>query len=131
MARLTRLFVIYAVVLSFSVSSFAQQPEEESKSKFGPRRQLATIIFCGLGGAILGLSTLSFYGRPQDKLSNIAVGFAIGIIGGTVYVTYGAATKPKEFYGDLPGEKMNSAQSMIDAKTLSANTPVLGYTFNF
>lgn len=65
----------------------------------GPRRQLATIIYSGLGGAVLGLSTLSFYGRPQDKLSNIAVGFAVGVIVGTIAVTYSAATNPDEFYG--------------------------------
>ena len=41
---------------------------------------LATILFAGLGGSILGLSTLSFYGRPQDKLQNIAIGFAVGVI---------------------------------------------------
>ncbi|MGE0526064.1 MAG: hypothetical protein AB7G93_02555 [Bdellovibrionales bacterium] len=65
----------------------------------GPRRYLSQIIFAGLAGAILGLSTLSFYGRPQDKLSNIAVGFAVGVIGGTMYTTFKAATEPHDFYG--------------------------------
>jgi hypothetical protein len=45
------------------------------------------------------LSTLSFYGRPQDRLSNIAVGFAVGVIGGAMYTTYKAAAEPKDFYG--------------------------------
>jgi hypothetical protein len=73
--------------------------EQKGKGMGGPRKQLATIIFAGLGGAILGLSTLSFYGRPQDYLSNIAIGFAVGIIVGTSYVTYKAATNPQELYG--------------------------------
>jgi hypothetical protein len=60
---------------------------------------LANIVFAGLAGAVLGLSTLSFYGRPQDRLSNIAVGFAIGVIGGTMFSTYKAAAEPREFYG--------------------------------
>lgn len=64
----------------------------------GTRKQLATIIFAGLAGAILGLSTLSFHGRPQEHLSNIAVGFALGIIGGTVYTTYQAARAPYDVY---------------------------------
>jgi hypothetical protein len=51
----------------------------------------------GIAGAILGLSTLSFYGRPQDKLSNIAIGFAIGVIGGAVYTTYKAASAPRDW----------------------------------
>ena len=62
--------------------------------------RIATVLFAGLGGAVLGLSTLSFYGRPQDKLANIAIGFAGGVILGTTFVTYKAATNPSEFYGD-------------------------------
>lgn len=82
-------------------------PEEEkvTASKGGPRKQLATIVFAGLGGAVLGLSTLSFYGRPQDYLSNIGIGLALGIITGTIYVTYKAASKPDEFYGTPDKDK--------------------------
>ncbi|MBK9293761.1 MAG: hypothetical protein IPM57_04840 [Oligoflexia bacterium] len=76
------------ITLSFQLS-FAQ---ETKAKKTGPRRQLATIVFAGFGGAILGLSTLSFYGRPQEQLVNIAIGFAVGVIGGTVYVTFKSAT---------------------------------------
>ena len=72
-------------------TAFAQDTTTVTK-KSGPRRQLATILFCGLGGALLGLSTLSFYGRPQDYLGNIGLGFAVGVIGGTIYVTYKSAT---------------------------------------
>ena len=41
---------------------------------------------------------MSFYGRPQDKLNNIALGFAVGVIGGACYTTYKAATQPRDFY---------------------------------
>jgi hypothetical protein len=108
MARRTlKQLCAFAMVLGIGFQAFAQTPipqqvgpEGRQRSmNAGPRRQLATIIFAGLGGAVLGLSTLSFYGRPQDKLSNIAIGFAVGVIGGTVYVTYNAATNPQEFYG--------------------------------
>lgn len=107
----------FALVLSLATQSLAQtnvsQPagagaetKERSAASGGPRRQLATIIFAGLGGAVLGLSTLSFYGRPQEKLANIAIGFAFGIIAGTALVTYKAATSPAEFYGaGLPLEE--------------------------
>ena len=76
------------------------QPGQTTQKRFGPKRQATVIIFSGLGGAVLGLSTLSFYGRPQDKLANIAIGAAVGIIVGTIYVTYKAATQPQEFYGE-------------------------------
>ncbi len=110
-SRNTSKFILsaVAVVTAFTVtlipgSVFAQSnvrsaSPEERPTAGGPRRQLATIIYSGLGGAVLGLSTLSFYGRPQDKLSNIAVGFAVGVIAGTIAVTYSAATNPDEFYG--------------------------------
>lgn len=81
--------------------AFAQAAAiEEKPPSGGPRKQLATIIYAGLGGAVLGLSTLSFYGRPQDKLANIAIGFAVGVMAGTVVVTYNAMTNPDEFYGE-------------------------------
>lgn len=94
-----------AMFLTLSLTAFAPQVYAAAKtdkaaqnSTSGARKHMTTIVFAGLAGAILGLSTLSFYGRPQDKLSNIAVGFAIGVIGGTVYTTYKAAAEPKEFY---------------------------------
>ena len=96
--------VVWFLVMSvFPSPSYAQAPRPGAKTTeqalTGPRKQLATIIFAGLAGSIMGLSTLSFYGRPQDHLENIAVGFAVGVIGGTAYVTYKAAMQPEDFYG--------------------------------
>ncbi len=93
-------------------TSFAQAPEEKVELS-GTRKQLATIVFAGLAGAILGLSTLSFYGRPQDNLANIAIGFAVGVIGGASYTTYKAATQPYEAFDingrlDQPVERNSS-----------------------
>jgi hypothetical protein len=74
---------------------------------------------------------LSFYGRPQDNLSNIAIGFAVGVITGTVIVTYRAATNPAEFYGaqfrpDQSIEKSIHLTSVQDVTPLKMN-----YTFSF
>jgi hypothetical protein len=82
--------LISLLIICMTSSAFGQDTTVRKKS--GPRRQLATILFAGLGGAILGLSTLSFYGRPQDYLGNIGLGFAAGVIVGTIYVTYKSAT---------------------------------------
>jgi len=97
-------------------TSFAQGTNVERPPAGGPRRQLATIIYSGLGGAVLGLSTLSFYGRPQDKLANIAIGFAVGVIVGTVAVTYSAATNPDEFYGETSTAPLPSASAETDLR---------------
>ena len=94
-----KLLAFTVVLCLISEVGFSQQ--EAQTRKAGPRRQLATIVFAGLGGAILGLSTLSFYGRPQDQLVNIAIGFAVGVIAGTTYVTIKSATS-KEYYEDKP-----------------------------
>lgn len=91
--------ILIAMLVMPAEFAFAATPNKANEvATQGPRRHLATIVFAGLAGAVLGLSTLSFYGRPQDRLSNIAVGFAIGVIGGTIYTTYKAATEPHDFY---------------------------------
>jgi hypothetical protein len=101
----------------------------------GPRRHLATIVFAGLGGAVLGLSTLPFFGRPQDYLANIAIGFAVGVISGTVYVTYKALSEPDRFYGPVEGAGIMDQQRWgSDPRAIAShfgNTPQLGFTFNF
>lgn len=85
-----------------SQNTFAQANNQgTSSTKIGPKKQLTMIFLAGLGGAVLGLSTLSFYGRPQEHLGNIAIGFAVGVVFGTVYVTYNTATKPKEYLSEI------------------------------
>jgi hypothetical protein len=129
--QITKIFLVLTLCVCSASTSFAEAvPRETDKpSSNGPRKQLATILFAGLGGAVLGLSTLSFYGRPQDKLENIAIGFAIGVIAGTSYVTYKAAMQPSEFYG---------TQSQLERDTLKLSqretqrTPfVASMTFDF
>lgn len=115
--------LIGILIICFVVPSFAQ--ENTSTKKGGPRRQLATILFAGLGGAILGLSTLSFYGRPQDNLGNIGIGFAVGVVAGTVYVTYRSATSHD--YDDSADSKGLKWAPLI-AQTKSDST-VLGSQF--
>jgi hypothetical protein len=103
------LFKMQLWILTLVLASEVGWAQQESVAT-GPRRQMATIIYSGLGGAVLGLSTLSFYGRPQEKLSNIAIGFALGIIAGTTYVTYQAATNPNQFYSSKLPESLQVVQ---------------------
>ncbi|MFK8137449.1 MAG: hypothetical protein AB8E15_03725 [Bdellovibrionales bacterium] len=97
MLRIHRLFLVIFMIVCIPLTDLYAQ--NQVKSSTGTRRQMATIVFAGLSGAVLGLSTLSFYGRPQDKLANIAVGFALGIITGSIATTYSATARPDEFYG--------------------------------
>lgn len=52
----------------------------------------------GVGGAVLGLSTLSFVEEPSEHMKNILVGGAIGIIVGVGLVAYMQATKSETIY---------------------------------
>jgi len=101
--RLIVYLLIAVLIVGLSVSQVSAKNHSDGKSNqqvqiIGPRRQLVTIIFSGLAGGVLGLSTLSFYHRPQDKLSNISIGAAIGVIVGTAYTTYQTATRPQSHY---------------------------------
>jgi hypothetical protein len=79
-----KIFLTFLCVLMVSQMSIAQT--SSSSHMTGVRRGLATIMLAGLGGAILGLSTLSFYGEPQEHVGNIWTGLAAGLIGGSAYV---------------------------------------------
>lgn len=75
---------IFCIAISFSHLSYGQSNSEASRSPF--RKGLATVMFAGLGGAVLGLSTLSFYGQPQEHIGNIWLGLGIGLFAGAGYV---------------------------------------------
>lgn len=131
MSRFIKIAVLQTLIVIFCFQStqvYAQarnmNPNKQTTS--GPKKQLATIIFSGLAGAILGLSTLSFYGRPQDKLPNIAVGAAIGIIAGTVYTTYKAATEP---YRYLEADQIYFYENRM--QPVKPVVPTLAYTISF
>ena len=127
-----RALLSFVLVFSFATLpelSFAAGTNTEKVS--GPKKQLSTIVFAGVAGAILGLSTLSFYGRPQDKLSNIAVGFAIGVISGAIYTTYKAASQPRDFYRNATlweEEERNKEMRYTYGETpIKANFQVLSF----
>lgn len=83
------------------------------------RRNAATIIFCGLGGAVLGLSTLSFYGKPQEHLGNIYVGLGVGLIAGSGYV----------YYRSLPRVEDNEVLLRLNLPKLPP--PQIAYSWEF
>jgi hypothetical protein len=131
-----QVFVIFVALnlVLLMPPAYAASPSKDKAGQVstqGPRRHLATIVFAGLAGAILGLSTLSFYGRPQDRLSNIAVGFAIGVITGTVYTTYKAATEPKDFYSVRGANPELWALEDSEHRQYMPTTPRTGLVFEF
>ena len=135
--------ILCALMMIPTVNAFGQDQSQSQDNqpnvieKYGPRRQISTIVYCGLAGAVLGLSTLSFYGRPQDKLTNIPIGFGIGVVIGTIYMTYQAAANPDEFYRDAryeykPDFSMPMTQDKLVADDYYQQPPTsLGYAWQF
>lgn len=78
-----KFLAVLACVLFLAQFSGAQTSTQSGLVGF--RRGLATVMFAGLGGAVLGLSTLSFYGEPQDHIGNIWTGLTIGALAGGAY----------------------------------------------
>lgn len=82
-----------------------------ARAELSGREKFSIIMYSTIGGAILGLSTLSFYGKPSDHVSNIYTGAALGLIGGATYVgykTFGTEEeRPRTTYefGLLPTDK--------------------------
>lgn len=79
-----KMAILLGLVLMLSQSAFAQNHSSQMPNM---RRSVATVIFAGLGGAVLGLSTLSFYGEPQGHVGNIWLGLGVGLLAGTAYVS--------------------------------------------
>lgn len=86
---------LLAALLGTSVmapSAFAQQ--DTYPKGLEPRQAIGGILMAGLVGGILGLSTLSFYTRPQDNIRNITIGAGIGMIASAIYLTYSVSQVP-------------------------------------
>ncbi|HLE12092.1 MAG TPA: hypothetical protein VI754_12635 [Bacteriovoracaceae bacterium] len=72
-------------------------------------RDAQIIIGTAAGGAILGLSTLSFVDVPEEHLKSVVVGAAIGIILGVGIVVYQQAGKSQELYLKNAGKQSSAA----------------------
>ena len=75
--------ILICSIMCWTSSSLAQNVNHTQRTF---KRNAATVIFASLGGGILGLSTLSFYGQPQEHTNNITMGVGAGLIAGLVYV---------------------------------------------
>ncbi|MFP5490553.1 MAG: hypothetical protein ACLGG0_03585 [Bacteriovoracia bacterium] len=136
--------VIFSLVLTLSLLSpslvWAQVAEGEEDIVANTQNDIFLIAGAGVGGAILGLSTLSFYDKPSKNLANVWTGAALGIIAGVVIVAIGHANKSQETLAveAKPSQDFSTAEreswhvAQLDFSTLS-NTqiaaPVWGMSF--
>jgi drug/metabolite transporter (DMT)-like permease len=119
-------FLLVIASLFFVCSStWAQQSSTRTV-----KRNVATVLFSTLGGAILGLSTLPFYGEPQEHTDNISLGALVGFVAGTGYVAYNVTqpevAAPKNDYGF--GESLQNKKTLaVSAKAF----PLVQFNFEF
>jgi hypothetical protein len=121
-----KLLVISFTIFFFSTQGYSQS--NTSRSSGGPRSQLSKIFVAGLAGSVLGLSTLSFYGKPQKHLENIAYGFAAGVLVGVIFVTYETTQNPQSLAIDEIPEIQNQ-RKFIEQE--SASYQLLSYSMDF
>ncbi len=119
--RMWTSYLVVIVMLLSSSDSFAQTDRTV-------KRKIAAVLFSSLGGAILGLSTLSFYGEPQQHTENISYGALLGFVAGVGYVVYDSSrpASPVYEYSQIERELQKQRASGI------AKAPVqLQYSLNF
>lgn len=108
--------ILSCVLLTSSISGAQTQTQTGRAVK----RNVAAVLFASLGGAILGLSTLPFYGEPHEHTGNISTGALIGLAAGLGYVIYDS-TKPSgaqyEYSEFLEMEKLQNKKMARVAST--------------
>ncbi|HRO66697.1 MAG TPA: hypothetical protein PL182_03930 [Pseudobdellovibrionaceae bacterium] len=83
-----RVWVLALVVSFFGLSSALAQTSYQNESLRNWKRGTAIVMFSGLAGGVLGLSTLSFYGDPEEHTSNVTTGALIGMLGGAGFLLW-------------------------------------------
>jgi uncharacterized membrane protein YebE (DUF533 family) len=118
MKKLTCVLLSLHLILVSSVitPAFAQDEDDIIKNT---QNDILLIGAAGAGGAILGLSTLSFVDKPSKHISNIWTGAAIGVIAGVIFVAYNSAQKGSEELQSSSG--FNSAERVAWHDTHTRN----------
>lgn len=88
--------ILISLLFLHAQGVFAQTAGSEGFRAF--KRSTAIVLFAGIGGGILGLSTLSFYGRPEEHTENITTGALLGVLGGILYVSTSPRSEEPDSY---------------------------------
>lgn len=122
----------FLCLLLLNVTSVMAQNESDFVKN--TQQDIMLVGAAGLGGAILGLSTLSFYETPSTHISNLWTGAAIGIIAGVIFVAYNSAQKgSEELIGHRSSEEFStrerSSWHVESAPLLTTQTVQFGTQF--
>ncbi len=92
------LCAILTVTLFLGSATFNPAVAQETEDDIvkNTQQDITLVGVAGAGGAVLGLSTLSFMDKPSRHVANIWTGAALGIIAGVIFVAYISAQKNSE-----------------------------------
>lgn len=93
MNRIGRM-IFWVVMVALPLSSVRAADSKATDNALDARNAIGTILLSGLIGGVLGLSTLSFYSDPENRLGNITLGAGLAIIVSALVLTVDAATQP-------------------------------------
>lgn len=98
---LKKLFFITIVFQLVCSVAFAQDAQTEGDLADESLKDFYIVAGMGLGGAVLGLSTISFKGDPNigDNMHRVQTGTAIGIIIGVFVVAANQAERSTKIFG--------------------------------
>lgn len=138
MKSLLTLIITAVILINPTQQVYAQDNTTQGGVMDESLADLTLVLGSGAVGAILGLSTLSFVDKPKDKLENIAIGGALGIVVGVGMALFGQATKQTSVIAQSAPQDANSVESYarLDfSKQKIAESylvqPTVGYNFSF
>lgn len=121
-------------LLTLNVVLAQEEAAAEDDVLKNTQNDILIVAGAGAGGAILGLSTLSFYDKASKHISNVWTGAAIGIIAGVIFVAYSSAQKgSEELQSSIPSEGFSTSERVAwhgqTTEDLSLNSVQFGTQF--
>ena len=89
-----KIISLFFLLACFTTAAYGQDQRDGAFWQ-DSMQDLSIVMYGGIGGMILGLSTLSFAKRPAKKTYNIVIGGAIGVAAGVAVVIYNQAMKSR------------------------------------
>ena len=93
MLKSLTLKMVFLMTLILAMNPIHAQEKSDEKSPLDLRNTMGTVLIAGLVGGVLGLSTLSFYDKPQDHIKNIFFGAGGMMLVAAVLTTADVAEK--------------------------------------
>jgi len=117
------IFLLVLATPSWSQYQYDDQEAPNYSLADQTKSDMMVIVAAGVGGAVLGLSTLSFTDEPGDHYDNVLTGGAIGLIAGVLYVAYRQAYGPSGIfaYKETPTQKIDfNSKPLVSSVTISS-----------